>query len=137
MKNLLQIQKINPVDAEIVSPISLKILHNSKGRAIFLNSTESISTVAVVEYVPDGEVRGNHYHKNKREVLYIIEGKVKIYFWEPSSKEIEETILEKGHLITIEPNLGHAFKAIKPTLGFEMGSCPCNPDDTIYDFRIK
>lgn len=137
MEHLLKIQKIDFSNTEITSPACLKFLHNNKGKAVFLNSTHSINTLALIEFIDNGNVRGNHYHINKREVLFIFEGKLKLYSWVPFTKEIKETILEGGDLITIEPNLGHAYKAIKRTIGFEIGICTDTSNDTVYDCKIQ
>ncbi|MCE3231178.1 MAG: hypothetical protein K0R52_1106 [Alphaproteobacteria bacterium] len=137
MHSLLRIQKINPLHAEITSPVCLNVLNNDKGRSVFLNSTKGVNTVAVLEFKPEGGIRGNHYHLSKSETLYIIDGKMTLYYWEPDKPEIKEIIVESGHLITIKASLGHAYKAIEPTLAFEMGTHPYNPADTVYDYRIK
>jgi quercetin dioxygenase-like cupin family protein len=133
---LLQIQKLDPKHTELTSPLSLNIFNNDKGRSLFLNSTKDIGTVALLEFLPSAGVRGNHYHLNKSETLYVIFGKMKLYYWIPNESEIKETIVEGGDLITIKPNLAHAYIAIEPTLAFEVGSLPYNPADTVYDQRI-
>ena len=136
MEPLLHIQKINHLNDEITSPISRTVMNNGKGRSLFLNSTQSINTVAVWESEASTAVRGNHYHLHKNEIVYIIKGKVKIYYWLPEKEEIENILVESGDLITIKPGLGHAYQAIDNTLAFEMGSHPYNPADTIHDVRV-
>lgn len=136
MESFLHIQKINPLNGEITSPICLKVINNEKGRSTFLNSTQAINTVAILESKPGGEIRGNHYHFQKNENIYIIDGKIRLYYWLPEKPKIKEIIIESGHLITINPGLGHAYEALEHTLAFEMGSHPYNPADTIYDYRI-
>ncbi len=136
MKSLLRIQKINPFNAEITSPVCLKIIDNDKGKSVFLNSTKSINTAAILEFLPNAKIRGNHYHLRKSETLYVIDGKMILSYWLPGKPDVEETLVESGHLITIKPGLGHAYKAINKTLAFEMGTHPYDPADTIYDYRI-
>lgn len=136
MEPLLHIQKINHLNAEITSPICLTVMNNEKGISAFLNSTESINTVAILQSKAGSAVRGNHYHLRKNEIIYIIEGKGKLYYWLPEKVEIENVLVESGDLITIKPGLGHAYQAIENTLAFEMGSLPYNPADTINDYRI-
>lgn len=133
--NLLQIRKLNPHNDQITSPLVLNILNNDKGQSVFLNSTENIQLVAVLEFLPGATIRGNHFHKQKVENLYIIEGKLKLYCWLPDQPEIEEHILEAGHLITIQPNLAHAYEAIERTLALETGSRSYDPADTIVNLR--
>lgn len=137
VKSHLLIQEVNPFNAEVTSPVNLRIINNEKGRSLFLNSTESVNTVAFLEFVPDAEIRGNHYHLHKSETLYVIDGKMMLYYWFPGETDIGEVLLEKGHLVTIKPKLAHAYKAIEKTLAFEMGTHPYDPADTIYDYRIQ
>ena len=133
---LVQIQKIDPVNGEIFSPIPLKNITNNKGKAVFLNSLQSVNTIAVLEFVPNAGVRANHYHHQRTESLYIIEGKLKLYVWLPNSPEIDERIVESGHLITVKPGLGHAYKAIDHTWALEMGFGAYNAAETVFDPRI-
>lgn len=136
ISKLLKIQKLNPQHEQITSPLPLNLLKNDKGMSVFLNSTENIHMVAILEFLPHATIRGNHYHKQKTENLYIIEGKLKLYCWIPSHDEIQEHLLEAGQLITILPNLAHAYQAIERTLALETGSIPYDPTDTVYDHRI-
>lgn len=137
LENLLKIQKINKFNDEVFTPAHLKILHNEKGKAVFLNSTESIGTVAFLEFIPNTGIRGNHYHLKKREIMYIIEGKITVYYWLPQESKIDEVIVEAGDLLTFEPGLAHAYKALEQTFAIEMGSILYDPDDTIFDKRIS
>ena len=136
MEPLLHIQKVNHLNAEITSPICLTVMNNEKGRSVFLNSTQSINTVAMWESKAGSAARGNHYHLYKEEIIYIIKGKVRIYYWLPEKPEIENVIVEAGDLITINPKLGHAYQAIEDTLAFEVGNHPYKPADTINDYRV-
>jgi|GEM_PF-2789940 len=136
MEPFLHIQKINHLNAEITSPICLTVMNNEKGISAFLNSTQSINTVAILQSKAGSAVRGNHYHLHKNEIIYIMEGKGRFYYWLPEKVEIENVLVESGDLITIKPGLGHAYQAIENTLAFEMGSHPYNPNDTISDYRI-
>lgn len=137
MKNLYQIQKLINLNTEITSPTHVKCIHDKKGNALYLKSPHSINSLAVLEFVPDSGVRGNHYHNTKREIIYIVDGMMKFYFWLPNKPEIEEIVVEGGDLITIEPKLGHAFAAMKKTFGLKIGIDPSNPHDTVSDERIR
>jgi len=137
INSLLQIQKLDPQHTEITSPVYLNIMSNDKGRSVFLNSTKSINTVAVLEFLPNAGIRGNHYHLTKSETMYIIQGKMKLYYWLPGQPDIEEIVVETGHLITLKPNLGHAYQALEYTLAFEMGTHPYDPTDTVYEQKTN
>jgi hypothetical protein len=136
INTLLHIQKLDPQHSEITSPVTLNIFNNDKGRSVFLNSTENVGTVALLEFLPNAGIRGNHYHLSKSETMYIIYGKLKLYYWMPTEPEIKDAIVGCSELITIKPNLAHAYQALEPTLAFEVGSLPYNLEDTVYDYRI-
>jgi len=54
-----------------------------------------------------GAVRGNHYHKKTTQYDAITAGKLNCY------SNWEELPLEKGDTIIHEPNVSHAYKALK------------------------
>jgi quercetin dioxygenase-like cupin family protein len=133
---LIHIEKLDPKHTEITSPVCLNIFDNEKGRSVFLNSTKDIGSAAVLEFLPGAGIRGNHYHLRKSESMYVIHGKMKLFYWIPNEPEIKEIIVERGDLITIKPRLAHAYVALEPTLAFEVGSLPFDPTDTVYDHRL-
>ena len=57
-------------------------------------------------------VRGNHYHKETYQHLYVIEGKLRARVQMPG-EEPQEAILVKGDLILNEPLERHAFEALE------------------------
>ena len=104
MDHLLKIQKLNRNDAEIATPVCLRIIRNEKGSAVYLNSTETVKTVALLEFPPGGAARGNHYHHHKHESIYILSGRLTLFYWLPEGTEIKQVTVEAGDLITIPPN---------------------------------
>jgi hypothetical protein len=136
MDDLLKIQKLDCFEQEIIFPVPLKVLNNDKGRAVFLNSLDTIKTVAMLEFVPGAGLRANHYHHKRQESLYIMAGKLKLYYWLPHEPEIRHKIIESGHLVTILPGLGHAYEAYEHSCALEIGSRDFDPLDTVYDPRI-
>lgn len=62
---------------------------------------------------------------------------MKLFLWLPNDPQsMREIIIETGDLITIEPNLGHAFSAIQRTFGLKMNAEIYDPADTVADDRI-
>lgn len=61
-----------------------------------------------------GIIRGNHYHKHKREWFYVVKGKIKLYIMNLATKKKQEYIIDsqKPELIEIEPNIVHAIENI-------------------------
>ncbi len=136
MEQLLRVQKLNRLDAEIFQPVCLKIRQDEKGRAVYLNSTASVNTVALLEFAPDGAARGNHYHHHKHETLYLFSGSLTLFYWLPGGSEIRERNLEAGDLVTIEPKLAHAYKALALSIAFEIGVGDFDLSDVIADKRV-
>ena len=77
---------------------------NFKGEFTRL-SVKEINFIAYVDFKLDKGVRGNHYHKNKDEYLYLCKGAVKGYFKSlyEENAEIEELFIEEGHAIEFSP----------------------------------
>ena len=61
-----------------------------------------------------GVVRGNHYHKHKREWFYLLQGKAKIRLYNLETKQKEEHILldQNIDVIEMEPNVVHTITNI-------------------------
>lgn len=54
-----------------------------------------------------GSIRGNHYHKQTKEAIIVLEGEIKVNLQKDSQKE--EIDLKKGDVILIEPMTRHTF----------------------------
>jgi mannose-6-phosphate isomerase-like protein (cupin superfamily) len=104
-----------------------------KGDSVYINPEETIQFLSVIEFLPDKGLRGNHYHKHKNEILYIISGRVKAFYWRCNDPENKVTCIhEKGTKITIPPLIGHGFEALEFTLALEMTTTPFDSTDTYY-----
>jgi len=59
-------------------------------------------------------IRGNHYHKNKSEWFYIIQGTAKIVVIDIESNKREERIVkaEDNIIVQMEPHKAHAIQNI-------------------------
>jgi quercetin dioxygenase-like cupin family protein len=70
-----------------------------------------------IEYVTlitsaKGATRGNHYHKETVQWVYILEGKMKVLSQMPQSPVVA-TVLEKGDLVVNIPMERHAMIALE------------------------
>ncbi len=74
---------------------------------------KSVSNVHLVSLEP-GAVRGNHYHENQTEYIWVIGGRVRFNAVDDETGETMDTVLEGAGapLITIPPRISHAFKNI-------------------------
>lgn len=110
---------------------------NHKGELAVL-STQEINFIAYVDYPQNGEPRGNHYHKNKMEYLYLCKGKIKGYFrdYKETKENVEIVDIEAGSLILIYPGCTHKFEVIQEGHAIEFSPTKNEllKDDSIKDF---
>ena len=66
------------------------------------------------------------YHNKKKETIYVISGKLKIFIGK-SRKKLKSKIYKKGSNITIEPKVIHRMQAVTNCLYLE-ASTPQNSD---------
>lgn len=80
--------------------------------------TDIVSSIpfehATIIYSSNGVIRGNHYHKETIQYLYMIKGRMKCVS-RMTGEEPIETIAETGDLIVSLPNESHAFKMLDHT----------------------
>lgn len=110
---------------------------NHKGELAVL-STEEINFIAYVDFLENGESRGNHYHNNKMEYLYLCKGKIRGYFrdCQETNKNAEIVDIEAGSLIFIYPGCTHKFETIEEGHAIEFSATKFEllKDDSIKDF---
>lgn len=69
--------------------------------------------MAYVEF-REGIVRGDHYHKVRREYFYLIAGHASLRLEEVSTGRKESVALNPGDLAFIEPGIAHTFLPLSP-----------------------
>ncbi|WBW96066.1 polysaccharide biosynthesis C-terminal domain-containing protein [Oceanirhabdus sp. W0125-5] len=110
---------------------------NQKGELAVL-STQEINFIAYVDYPQKGEPRGNHYHKNKMEYLYLCKGKIRGYFrdYKEANNNVETVDIEAGSLILIYPGCTHKFEVIEEGHAIEFSPTKIEllKGDNIKDF---
>ena len=74
-------------------------------------SHEPIDAVTVI-VSKKGAVRGNHYHKDTYQWVYLLSGKVN-YVSKAEGEESKTTVLVPGDLILSEPYEAHAIEAVE------------------------
>ena len=78
-----------------------------------------------------GQVRGNHYHKETRELFFIISGEIEIVVEDLRSGAHHEMTVTKGDVFIIEPYELHTFRTKTNAQWINMLSVsvdPQNPD---------
>jgi mannose-6-phosphate isomerase-like protein (cupin superfamily) len=83
-----------------------------------------------------GVARGNHYHTEKYEYLYIIKGQLHAVFKDIDSNETEEMIVETGDLVEIAPRCAHVFYPLEYTMAVEFSPHPYDPTD-LHRYEVE
>jgi dTDP-4-dehydrorhamnose 3,5-epimerase-like enzyme len=92
---------------------------------VFLKNQElkkknkSFGQIYFITFKKKGIIRGNHYHKNWREWLAIVEGKAQVELENVKTKKHFSIVLdaESDKLIRLEigPDIAHGFKSLSRT----------------------
>jgi mannose-6-phosphate isomerase-like protein (cupin superfamily) len=81
-------------------------------------------------FVADGQTCPMHFHKQKHETFFVVQGQVKVVF------DGESVSLKKGDVLPVPPLFKHSFTGLGPALLLEL-SQPCVIDDNFFeDSRI-
>jgi mannose-6-phosphate isomerase-like protein (cupin superfamily) len=100
-------------------------------RGLFLGITrESWAEVNYIETAAQ-QVRGNHYHKETRELFFIISGEIEVMIDNLLSGEHLEMLIGEGDVFIIEPYELHTFRTRTAARWINMLSRPLdqrNPD---------
>ena len=64
-----------------------------------------------------GSVRGNHYHKDARQITYILSGKIELTLKDMKEKNAkpQKMIMEEGDVVDIPAMIAHSLKALEET----------------------
>lgn len=111
-------------------------IHSEKrgwfGEMIRMNGIKKTIKQVSVASIEPGHIRGNHYHLNKIEWFFIINGKAKFCLKNPKTQErICFRISSKNpRVITVFPKIAHAIKNIdQKTIYF------VEADSSIYNHK--
>ncbi|MCU1470921.1 MAG: Cupin domain protein [Glaciihabitans sp.] len=79
---------------------------------------------------PGGPCRGNHYHCDKTEVMYLISGELRAAYYDLDTRERLDLVLVAGDLVTVRPRLVHSYVALRPSQVVEVATHEYSPGDT-------
>ncbi len=102
--------------------------------AQFYNAEEGIRYIAFIELLP-GQARGNHYHKVKEELVYVIRGTVLLSVTDVESKAHASVDLRAGDLAVIRTGIAHVLQPVEPGQAIEFSASRFDPAD-IYPCKV-
>jgi hypothetical protein len=92
----------------------LKRLMLAQGElAQFYDAEEGMRYLALIE-LRAGTIRGNHFHKVKVELIYVIQGAVDLVVEDIESKQRETIFMRTGDLALIQTGIAHALRVSTP-----------------------
>lgn len=113
------------------SPSTVKRLMLPQGEfAILSPSCPTIRFLAYLTF-PKDKKRGNHYHLEKVEFLYVVDGNLRLKVLDTLSKKCETCEVPGGTLVRINPRIAHGYLAIKESYAIEYSANAYNPRDTV------
>jgi quercetin dioxygenase-like cupin family protein len=98
---MMQIQRV---------PVSFE---DGRGQIIDILRNEVVDYATIITS-RKGAVRGNHFHKDTYQHLYVLDGKLRVVVQMPGEPP-QEGILEQGDVIVNVPLERHAFEAMEDT----------------------
>jgi dTDP-4-dehydrorhamnose 3,5-epimerase-like enzyme len=104
-----------------------------KGEFVQVSYHEEARHIAYFE-LKKGYWRGRHYHEQKEEIFYVIDGVIRAVFLDLDSKEKEEHILTRGDKLRIKTRCGHVFHGMEDACVVEYSS---QNYDKIDAYRIE
>ena len=107
------------------APVLKRLLLPQGELAQFYDAEEGIRYMACIELLP-GHVRGNHYHKVKEELVYVIRGEALLSVADVDSQARATVELRAGDIAVIRTGIAHAFRTVEPGLAIE---CSCSRFD--------
>jgi quercetin dioxygenase-like cupin family protein len=90
--------------------------------------------MAFLELIP-GQVRGNHYHKVKEELVYVMRGEVLLSVADIVSQARASVTLQAGDLAVIRIGIAHALRTVEPGQAIEFSASRFDPAD-IHRFPL-
>ncbi|MBI3892340.1 MAG: GNAT family N-acetyltransferase [Candidatus Wallbacteria bacterium] len=132
LEGAVSVQDLTTCEAEPTSKLPLGIVANAKGRGYYLNATDPCRSLAVFEFVPGLDPRGNHVHPTRQEFLFVVSGALRGRFWRSESPaQPAEQLLRPGQLLCVRPGIVHAYEALEHSWAVEFSAALNEVGDTV------
>jgi len=96
--------------------------------ANFYDADEGLRYAALIE-MRVGSIRGNHVHRVKEELIYVISGRLELVVQEIPAGERATLELVAGDLALISTGIAHAIRPLESGLAMEFSKARFDPDD--------
>ena len=96
--------------------------------AVLTDGSVPIRHLSYLELRP-GMIRGNHYHKQRREWFYLISGELTLTMTDAKGGEKTVIQLRAGDLAYITPEIVHALNPVTPGSAIEFAAEPFDLTD--------
>lgn len=108
------------------TPTSLEPHTDERGTLFVLNDGDPISFIETITFERAGDVRGNHFHKDYDERVFVQCGSIEVLARHIDSGEEIVCTVKVGELLVIPKMTLHSFEALEPSLAvcFGSGSSP-------------
>ncbi len=116
------------------APVLKRLMLAQGELAQFHDDEEGIHYMAVIE-ARAGCVRGNHYHKVKRERIYVLRGELRVVVEDIQTKARASVPLRTGDLVLIPTGIAHALQTVQPGEAIEFGQVRFDAAD-IYPYPL-
>jgi dTDP-4-dehydrorhamnose 3,5-epimerase len=92
------------------------VFEDDRGAIFDLVDKEKISHIGMI-ISKKGSVRGNHFHKDAKQITYILSGKIELTAKDVSMEgtKPQTIMMEAGDIVTIPSMVAHSLKAIEDT----------------------
>ena len=89
--------------------------HDERGRISDILYQTPIEHVAIIESETGGVIRGNHYHKQTTQHIFLTKGSLR-YWYQPvdRSHEVRSVVVREYDLVSTEPYEIHALEILEP-----------------------
>jgi mannose-6-phosphate isomerase-like protein (cupin superfamily) len=101
------------------------------GEAAQIVSGEAFRYLAYLEFLPAaGVARGNHYHLQKHEYLYVLQGHLRAWYHDIDSGQAAEVEIATGDLVQTPPRTAHAYLPLAYSQAVEFAATPFDAADS-------
>lgn len=109
----VEVKSLDTFQAPLAKPLTSpgRILSPAGELTQLVNGTD-VRFIAYVEFAESGISRGNHYHENKAETLYLISGSLEARYFDIDTGEAISLVLNQGDLVRMNARCAHRYTAL-------------------------